>query len=335
MLNDPDIIQAIYLALVQGFTEFLPISSSGHLVLVPKLLGNEVQNISFDIAVHFGSLIAVVWYFRHQLATMSVDWVQSIVRRKSVGESGLAWSVIWGTVPAGIFGLLLFLVYDGKYQLALIWMAIALAITTLSLLYFLLKRKTEVVLYLLLAIFIMAILTGLAFLFKTNLRGPEAIAITTLVFGIVLLVADRVGKQQRELSAVGWKDVMLVGLAQAVAIIPGTSRSGITITMALFLGLRRGAAARFSFLLSIPTILLAAGVLIIKFIKSNEQVNWLTIGVGAAVSAVTAYLCIYLFLKLIERMGMMPFVVYRILLAIVLGYLIYTGFFLLSEFWGF
>ncbi len=328
MTNDPDIIQAIYLALVQGFTEFLPISSSGHLVLVPKLLGNQVQNLSFDIAVHFGSLAAVVWYFRQQLSTMSVDWLRSIASRQKVGESSLAWSVIWGTVPAGIFGLLLFLVYDEKFQLALIWMGLVLAITLLSLLYFVIKRKFEVVLYLLLAIVVMGVLTGLGFLFKNNLRGPEAIAITTLVFGLVLLVADKIGKRDRELQTVGWKDVLLVGLAQAVAIIPGTSRSGITITMALFLGLRRSAAARFSFLLSIPTILLAAGVLVIKFMKSNEQVDWTIIGVGAAVSAATAYLCIYLFLKLIERMGMMPFVVYRIFLAIVLGYLIYTGFFL-------
>ncbi|VAW75477.1 Undecaprenyl-diphosphatase [hydrothermal vent metagenome] len=331
MFNDPEILKAIYLALVQGFTEFLPISSSGHLVLVPKLLGNEVQSISFDIAVHFGSLIAVVWYFRRQLATMSVDWMQSISCRQAVGESGLAWSVIWGTVPAGIFGLLMFLVYAEKFQLAQIWMMVVLVITVICLLYFLIKRKMEVVRYLLLAIVVMAALSLVAFIFKANLRGPETIAVTTLLFGLVLLVADRVGRQQREINTIGWKDVLLIGLAQAVAIIPGTSRSGITITMALFLGLKRGAAARFSFLLSIPTILLAAAVLLIKFIKSDEQINWLSIGVGTVVSALTAYLCIYLFLKLIERMGMMPFVVYRVLLAIVLAYLIYTGFFSVSS----
>ena len=327
MPTDLDTIQAIYLALVQGFTEFLPISSSGHLVLVPKILGHEVQSLSFDIAVHFGSLLAVIWYFRHQLITMSVDWGRSIRQRKKVGESSLAWAVIWGTVPAGVFGLLLFLVYAERYQLAAIWMSIVATIMTLSLLYAIIKRKKDVAVYLFFAILVMAALTALAFIFKKNLRGPETIAVTTLVFGLVLFAADRLGKRQRELQAVGWKDVLLVGLAQAIAIIPGTSRSGITITMALFLGFKRGAAARFSFLLSIPTILLAAGVLVIKFIKSEEQVNWLTIGVGAVVSAVTAYACIYLFLKLIERMGMVPFVVYRIVLAIVLAYLIYIGFF--------
>ena len=328
MPTDLDVTQAIYLALVQGFTEFLPISSSGHLVLVPRLLGNGLQSLSFDIAVHFGSLLAVIWYFRHQLATMSVDWMQSIVRRQKVGESSLAWSVILGTVPAGIFGLFLYLVYDGRIQLAMVWLGLVAGFTLLGVLVLLVKRKYAVAGYFCIAILVMLALAGLALYFRTSLRGVVTIAITTLLFGLVLWLADVVGRRRRELDTVGWKDVLLVGLAQAIAIIPGTSRSGITITMALFLGFRRSAAARFSFLLSIPTILLAAGVLVIKFIKSNEQVQWTTLGVGTAVSAVAAYTCIYLFLKLIERMGMLPFVVYRIALAAVLFYLVTTGFFI-------
>ena len=327
MATDLDLAQAIYLALIQGFTEFLPISSSGHLVLVPALLKHEVQSISFDIAVHFGSLIAVIWFFRHQLVAMTADWFRSVAHRKTVGESPLAWAVLWGTVPAGIFGMVLHFVYDEKFNSAIAWIAIVSVITGLCLLYFIIRRNTTVVKYLLFASVVMAALIAVAFLYYKQLRGPTVIAITTLLFGVLLYVADRLGKRQRDLQGITWKDVLVIGMAQAIAIIPGTSRSGITITLALLIGFKRAAAARFSFLLSIPTILLAAGALVYKFSKSSEQVDWMIIGVGAAVSAISAYLCIYLFLKLIDRIGMLPFVLYRIVLAGVLFYLVYTGFF--------
>jgi len=268
-------LHAIYLALLQGFTEFLPISSSGHLILLPNLFGWKDQGLAFDVAVHVGSLIAVVSYFRHELVSMSTDWVLSIKRKQLVGESRLAWAVLWGTVPAGLAGLFL----DDFIEM--------------------------------------------------NLRSPLVIAITTIGFGALLWWSDISGKRVRDEHSIRWFDVLFIGLAQAIALIPGTSRSGITMTAGLMLGLSRQAAARFSFLLSIPVIVLAGGYLTLKLIKSGVPVDWTMLISGIVVSAITAYLCIHFFLKLLNRMGMLPFALYRFFLGGVLLYLIFLqpGFF--------
>ncbi len=259
-----DYLHAIYLALLQGFTEFLPISSSGHLILLPKLLGWQDQGLAFDIAVHFGSLLAVITYFRKDLKVIIVDWVHSIRERRSVGQSRLGWAVLWGTVPVGLAGLLL---HD--------W--------------------TE-----------------------SSLRSNLVIAATTIGFGLLLWLADKRGERERDEHSLRWTDVLIIGVAQAIALIPGTSRSGITITAGLLLGLTRKGAARFSFLLSIPTIILAAGYQSLKVIQTSAPVDIGFVATGVLASAITAYACIYLFLALIERIGMLPFVVYRLLLGLVL-----------------
>jgi len=265
-----DFLQIVVLALVQGFTEFLPISSSAHLILFPRLFGWSDQGLAFDVAVHLGTLGAVVWYFRTELAGMSRDWVGSLRQRRTVGDSRLAWAVLLGTIPVGLAGLLL-------------------------------KGFVE-----------------------TALRSPVVIAWATIIFGLLLWLADHVGRkigQPRDERSLTWRDILLIGCAQAVALIPGTSRSGITMTAGLLLGLSRSAAARFSFLLSIPVIMLAGGLSVLDLVRGDHLVDWLSLSVGALLSGLSAYACIHLFLKLLERIGMLPFVIYRLTLGALLLYL--------------
>jgi undecaprenyl-diphosphatase len=152
-------------------------------------------------------------------------------------------------------------------------------------------------------------------LVETDLRSPLVIAITTIGFGILLLLADRIGKRQRDEYEIRWKDALIIGVFQALAIIPGTSRSGSTITAGLFLGLSRKAASRFSFLISIPTILMSGGLLTLDLINSNIPPDWFSLSLGTGLAFITAYLCIHYFLRFIETMGMLPFVIYRFVLG--------------------
>ena len=260
------LIHIIVLALVQGLTEFLPVSSSAHLILVPILSDWPDQGLAFDVAVHVGTLSAVVWYFRIEVIHMTHDWFDSCRQRQQVGESRLAWAVIWGTVPVVVAGLLLHDLVD------------------------------------------------------TVFRSPLVIAWATIGFGLLLWAADLLGQRKRDEHHLTWRDVVVIGLAQALALIPGTSRSGITMTAGLFMGLTREAAARFSFLLSIPTILLAGGYKGLQLVSEAATVDWTAMVIGVALSALTAYLCIHLFLKMLERIGMLPFVLYRLLLGGVLLY---------------
>ncbi len=259
-----ELIHIILLALAQGLTEFLPISSSAHLILFPKLNGWADQGLAFDVAVHVGTLTAVVWYFRRDLIVIVRDGLASLTTRKRVGDSNLFWAVGFGTIPVGIAGLLF-------------------------------KDTVE-----------------------TSLRSPLVIAWATILFGLLLWWADAQGRRVRSEHTIGWRDVLVIGIAQAVALIPGTSRSGITMTAGLMMGLTRAAAARFSFLLSIPVIVLAGGLNGIELVKASMPVDWTALGLGILFSALSAYLCITLFLRMLERMGMLPFVIYRLLLGAVL-----------------
>jgi len=259
-----DIIQIIALALVQGLTEFLPISSSAHLILLPLLTGWQDQGLAFDVAVHVGTLTAVIFYFRKTLATLTVDWLSSVSQRQMVGESRLAWAVLLGTIPVGLAGLLL------------------------------------------------------GDIIETQLRSPLVIAITTIVFGLMLGWTDWKSTQQRDEHHLNFSDVLFIGIAQAIALIPGTSRSGITITAGLLLGLSREAAARFSFLLSIPVIILAGSLKTTELIQSDLTTDWTAIMTGTVLSALSAYLCIHFFLKMIEKIGLWPFVIYRLILGAIL-----------------
>jgi undecaprenyl-diphosphatase len=259
-----DWIEAVILALIQGLTEFLPVSSQAHLVLYSLFTGREYQGLDFDIILHAGSLMAVVFYFRFELITMTRDWLASLRGAQASGDSRLAWWIIIGTIPAGLMGLLL-------------------------------KDFAE-----------------------EALRSPLIMGSALIGFGILLGLADWRGRGQRDEYSLGLKDVLVIGFAQVLALIPGTSRSGITITAGLFLGMSREAAARFSFLLSIP-IIAAAGLLGTRdLLSAGVQADWPILLIGLAVSAVSTYACIHYFLTFIRRIGMQPFVAYRIILGVVL-----------------
>lgn len=259
-----DVVQLLVLAIVQGLTEFLPVSSSAHLILVPVIFGWPDQGLAYDVAVHVGTLAAVVLYFRRELMQLTrASWTWLRFREPSA-EARLALAVVLGTIPVGLAGLLF-------------------------------KDVVE-----------------------HGLRSPLVLGIATLVFGLLLGVADRVGRGRRDEYQLTWRDVLLIGLAQAMALIPGTSRSGITMTAGLMLGLSRMAAARFSFLLSIPVIVLAGGLETLDLIQADIAVDWSTLGLAALASGIAAYACIHLFLALIQRIGMMPFVIYRLVLGVVL-----------------
>lgn len=268
-----ELLQIVVLAVVQGLTEFLPVSSSAHLILVPHVMGWADQGLYFDMALHAGTVTAVVLYFRRQLFAMAVDWSRSVIPvaslRRNTENSRLAWLILLGTIPAGLCGLF-----------------------------------------------------GKDFI-ETHLRSPLVIAVTTVVFGILLWLAWRFStKRLNEYQITVW-DALLIGIAQAVALIPGTSRSGITITMGLARGLGAQAAARFSFLLSVPVMLASALMLVVDVSRMQDAVIWRDMIAGAAVAAISAFLCIHYFLKLISRIGMLPFVVYRLCLGAVL-FLIYA-----------
>ena len=264
------LFQALVLALVQGLTEFLPISSSAHLILVPALLGWPDQGVAFDVAVHVGTLIAVLWYFRVDIGRLWQGWLASFKPRplsqiaQMAPEGRLAWGVLLGTIPVGLVGL-----FGGD------WIGL-------------------------------------------NLRSTFVIAVANIGFGLLLGWADWRNRGARSEYQLTWRDVAIVGLAQAVALIPGTSRSGITITAGLMLGLSREGSARFAFLLSIPTIVLAGGLKAIELITEGLPIQLDLLLIGIAVSAVSAYVCIDLFIRLLNRIGMAPFVIYRLLLGVLL-----------------
>jgi undecaprenyl-diphosphatase len=264
-----DSLHIIILALVQGLTEFLPISSSAHLVLLPELLGWPEHGLEFDVAVHFGSLLAVVFYFRHEVKRMLLAWLGSLGSGEANQDSLLAWWIIIGTLPAVVVG-------------------------------FLFQHSIE-----------------------NSLRAPWIVASASIFFGILLWVADRSSSRQRDEYELTLKDVLMIGCSQILSLIPGTSRSGITITMALMLGLTRQAAARFSFLLAMPVIF-ASGVLqTFRMLTEVSPISWNQLALGIVLSAVSAGLCIHYFLRLVERTGMLPFVIYRVVLGIVILLMFY------------
>lgn len=257
-------LQVIVLALVQGITEFLPISSSAHLILVPVLTEWEDQGLAFDVALHLGSLIAVLIYFRKDLIAMTLSWSRSVVTRQLDNDAKLAWAIIFATIPVGLAALLF-------------------------------KDIVENI-----------------------LRSPLAIAGGMIVFGLLLGWADWRNRGQREVSQITWKDALLIGLAQAIALFPGTSRSGITLTAGLLMGFSREAAARFSFLLSIPVIVLASIMETRDLLQADISPDWAFMAGGVALSGLSAYLCIHFFLSFIQRIGMQPFVAYRLVLGALL-----------------
>ena len=263
-------IQILVLAIVQGLTEFLPISSSGHLILSPYLFGFDDQGLAFDVAVHLGSLSAVLAYFRHDVWQIAVRWLRSLAPgAPDSGESRLGWAIIVATLPVVLAGLALKSMVEG------------------------------------------------------DLRAPWVIAATTILFGLLLGWADLRGRRVRDIEDITLRDALIIGMSQVLALIPGTSRSGITMTTGLWLGLNRAAASRFSFLLSIPTILASSALVTRDLLQSEAVVDWYALGLGVVLSGATAYLAISLFLRFIERIGMWPFVIYRLLLGGIILILVY------------
>lgn len=266
-----DIFQLLVIALVQGVTEFLPISSSAHLILIPVLTGWTDQGLAIDVAAHIGTLAAVILYFRHDVARLAVGARDAVLRRRSA-EARLLVQIAVATLPVVVAGFVL------KDMIA------------------------------------------------TDMRSPLLIATTTAGFGLLLFAADRHANDARGgIESLSWTAILLIGLAQALALVPGVSRSGITMTAALFLGLRRTDAARFSLLLSIPTTA-AAGTLGAADLWQSSNVALQTdatlVAMFAFVSALAAIAGLMAWLK---RASFLPFVVYRLVLASVLGGLIVIG----------
>jgi undecaprenyl-diphosphatase len=254
--------QALVLALVQGLTEFLPISSSAHLLLPSLLLGWPDQGLIFDVAVHVGTLLAVLLYFRSTLLELLLGVVSAAKQRRWNGACDEVLQLAVASIPVAIAG---FLLND----------------------------------------------------FMDRFRAVPVVITTTLVFGLLLALADRMARRARKPAVDSLGAALFIGLAQVLALIPGTSRSGVTMTAGLFLGLTREAASRFAFLLSIPVIL-GAGLLKATELTQLDTAPWGLLAAAVSFSAISAYACIALFLSYIERVGMMPFVIYRLGLGVML-----------------
>jgi len=253
-----NIIQALVLGIVQGATEFIPISSSGHLVLVPWLLNWPEPGLVFDTIVHWGTLVAILAVFWRDIIALARAWAGSLVERNlDQMEARLAWLIIVGTLPAALMGL--------------IW----------------------------------------GDFFESLFSSPGWVAALLLVTGGILALSERLGKRRRSLDDLGWLDSVLIGLAQGLAIAPGISRSGATIAAGLLRGVKREAAARYSFLLATP-IIFGAGLLQLTelFQAGAVGAQLPSLIVGFLAAAISGYLCIKLLLAYLQRGRLYVFAAY-------------------------
>ncbi len=255
-------LHLMLLSTLQGLTEFLPVSSSGHLILFSKFTTFPDQGLAFDVAVHVGSIIAVMIYFSETIWEMlkGVAKTYFIPNFKNPG-SKLAWLIVIGTIPAVIAGL--FLVENGTDEL----------------------------------------------------RSARLIGWTMLSFGIVLFIADKIGMTIRKIEHLTALDAVLIGLAQCLALIPGTSRSGITITMGRFLGLERREAAKFAMLLSIPTIAGAGALVGWELYQQGNMAEIIYAMDGITYSFIASVLAIYIIMWWLKKSTFLPFVIYRLCLG--------------------
>jgi undecaprenyl-diphosphatase len=261
------LLQLVVLAVVQGITEFLPISSSGHLVLAPIVMDWPDQGLMIDVAVHVGTLGAVIVYLWRDLWAMTLDIIRAFSGRRGPGLK-LAGYIVIGTIPVVIAGF------------------------------------------------------GLKAIAPDGIRSATVIGWSFIGFGIVLWLADRFGMTVRKIEHMNWLGALYIGLAQVLALIPGASRAGTTITMARILGMERRDAARFSMMLSIPAIL-GAGVLLGKDLaESGDLALQATAVMAAGMSFVAALIAIVLMMGWLRRASYTPFVVYRIIVGIVILYVV-------------
>ncbi len=261
--------QIIVLALVQGITEFLPISSSGHLILVPALTGWPDQGQFTDVMVHLGTLLAILIYFWRDVGRLIKGTFQ-LVRGNVTPEGRLALYILLGTIPAVAFGLVL---------------------ETLNV------PDLE--------------------------RNVSVVAWNTIFYGLLMLVADKVGKQTKTMEDMTLKGALFIGAAQALALIPGTSRSGITITAGRFLGFARPDCARFSFLLGIPAIGAAGALKLVEALRGGESIGMDTIAC-AGLTFLAGLAAIAFLMAMLKRVSLLPFVLYRMALGGFLLVLLYT-----------
>lgn len=272
-------LEAIFLGIVQGLTEFLPVSSTGHLTIVGKLMGlisaeNPERWTSFIAVIQLGTLLAILIYFWKDLWSIFIAFIkENIVERRKYSQqdinSKMGWLIILGSIPVAVIGLGFKDIIEGAFT-----------------------------------------------------KNLYVVATSLIVLGLILAFAERVGKFKREMKDITWKDSVIVGFAQSLALIPGSSRSGTTITAGIFLGLKRETAARFSFLLSVPAIL---GSGLLEFYSSLDYIQvdgLLTLAIATIVSAISGYLTIAFLLSFLKKHSTIVFVYYRIFIGVTIFILI-------------
>jgi undecaprenyl-diphosphatase len=271
-----EIIQAIILGIVQGLTEYIPISSSAHLIIIPWLFNwtdPAITSLSFDVALHLGTLVAVLWFFARDWVRLIRAWFVSIKERKIAGDPDrrLAWYIVLGCIPGGIAGVLAESKIDQWFH----------------------QPNTPI-----------------------SKNAILVLAIIILLLAFALLIAEKSAKHTRSMEGLTFKDVVIIGLSQALAVFPGVSRSGSTITAGLALGLKREDAARFSFLLGAPIIAGAGAKSLIDLIQAGFTGNELILfPIGIVVAAITGYFCIKYLLTYLQKHSTDIFVYYRWALA--------------------
>ena len=267
-----DAFQAIVLGIVQGLTEFLPISSTGHLRIVPAFAGWEDPGTAFTAVVQLGTMLAVLVYFRHDLWRIAHAWLRSLRDPQARGEleARLGWFIILGTIPISVFGLLF-------------------------------KDQIE-----------------------TDARQLTLIGIMLIALGIVLQLSEKLGSKRRDIDTLTMRDGWIIGFAQAAALVPGVSRSGATISAGLFLGLNREAAARYSFLLSVPAVV-ASGLFELRDIGGDNSAGFGATALATLLAFVVGYASIAFLLRWLARHPVTIFVVYRIGLGVVVLALVASG----------
>lgn len=257
-------LQLLIIAIVQGVTEFLPISSSGHLILIPYITRMPDQGPLIDVAVHIGSLLAIILYFWREVLGLARGGLATVGVGQAPEQRRLLWWIVIGTIPAVLFGLFL---KQGD------WLA--------------------------------------------SFRTTTLVAVNLIVYGVLLGVADRVGPSRKRYEDMTLFDAVIVGLAQALALIPGTSRSGVTMTAARFLGYERVEAARFSFLLSIPAVAGAGTLAVLDLAEASAAMQWDALLAGLMTFA-AAFATMAFLMRFLRHASMMVFVLYRIALGVAL-----------------
>lgn len=263
------IVHIIVLALIQGLTEFLPVSSAAHLILSSRAFGWQDQGLIFDVATHLGTWLAVLVFFRRELLIMLTACTTPVQDEAGRQHRCMVLYLVLASIPALVVGAL---AHD---------------------------------------------------LVEHLLRDLRVIAVTTTGFGLILWWADAAGNKTRDLPGMNLSSALLIGLAQMLALVPGVSRSGITITAGRFLGFSPDAAARFSFLLAIPVTGAAGAYGALRVATGEAPIDWPQFGLAVAFAALAGWLCIAAFLAVLKRVGLIPFVLYRLMLGVALFWLVF------------